>query len=85
MGFAGFAPLAPTLIAVGGHLDPCRPEGLLLAKRLAEAGRPATLLAYPRLPHGLASLTHLYPAGRRAVAQIGRAAAALVGAEPPAG
>jgi len=74
-------PLPPTLIAVGGHLDPCRPEGLLLATRLAGAGKPVTLLTYPRLPHGFASLTHLYPAGRRAVAEIGRAAAELVGNE----
>ena len=36
-----------------------------------------TLLKYPRLPHGFASLTHLYPAGRRALAEIGSRTAEL--------
>ena len=71
--------MPPTLIAVGGHLDPCRPEGLRLAQRLADAGKPIMLLKYPRLPHGFASLTHLYPAGRRALAEIGSRTAELVG------
>ena len=73
------APLPPTLIVVGGHLDPCRPEGLRLAQRLREANMPVTLLAYPRLPHGFASLTHLSVASRRAVAEIGRLTAELIG------
>jgi acetyl esterase len=68
---ADLAPLPPTLIAVGGHLDPCRPEGRRLAERLRAAGMPLTLLEYPRLPHGFASLTHLSVASRRAVAEIG--------------
>jgi acetyl esterase len=73
------APLPPTLIVVGGHLDPCRPEGLRLAARLQEAKMPVTLLEYPRLPHGFASLTHLSVASRRAVAEIGRRTAELAG------
>jgi acetyl esterase len=71
------APLPPTLIVVGGHLDPCRPEGLRLAERLREAKTPVTLLQYPRLPHGFASLTHLSAASRRAVAEIGTAMTAI--------
>ncbi len=71
------APLPPTLIAVGGQLDPCRPEGLRLAARLREANMPVRLLEYPRLPHGFASLTHLSAASRRAVAEIGQRAAEL--------
>lgn len=66
-------PLPPTLIAVGGHLDPCRPEGLRLAERLGEAEMPVRLLVYPRLTHGFASLTPLSAASRRAVAEIGAA------------
>jgi len=71
------APLPPTLVVVGGHFDPCRPEGLRLAGRLREANKPVTLLEYPRLPHGFASLTHLSAASRRAVAEIGRRTAEL--------
>jgi acetyl esterase len=71
------ATLPPTLIAVGGHLDPCRPEGLRLAGRLREAEMPVTLLQYPRLPHGFASLTHLSAASRRAVAELAAAMKAI--------
>ena len=71
------APLPPTLIVVGGHLDPCRPEGRRLAARLREAKMPVTLLEYPRLPHGFASLTHLSAAARCAVGEIGRRTAEL--------
>jgi acetyl esterase len=72
-------PLPPTLIAVGGQLDPCRPEGLRLAERLRQAKMPVTLLQYPRLPHGFASMTYVSVASRRAVAEIGVAMKALGG------
>lgn len=67
----GLAPLPPTLIAVGGPLDPCRPDARRLAARLRQAGKLTALLEYPRLPHGFASFTHLSAAARFAVAQIG--------------
>jgi acetyl esterase len=70
-------PLPPTLMVVGGHLDPCRPEGLRLAARLRDANMRVALLQYPRLPHGFASLTHLSAASRRAMAEIGREARRL--------
>jgi len=73
------APLPPTLIVIGGHLDPCRPEGLRLAARLQGANQALKLLQYARLPHGFASLTHLSAASRRAVAEIGREMRLLVG------
>ena len=73
------APLPPTLIVVGGQLDPCRPEGLRLATRLREANMPVELLSFPRLAHGFASLTHLSAASRRAVGEIGRAVRSLLG------
>jgi acetyl esterase/lipase len=72
------APLPPTLIATGGALDPCRPDGRRLAARLRAAGKPVTLLEYPGLMHGFGSLTHISPASRRAMAQIGEATARLV-------
>ena len=72
------APLPPTLIATGGALDPCRPDGRRLAARLRAAGKPITLLEYPGLMHGFGSLTHISPASRRALAQIGEATARLV-------
>ena len=71
--------MPPTLIAVGGPLDPCRPEGLRLAARLRDAKMPVTMLDYPRLPHGFGSLTQLSAASRRAVAEIGRQLAILKG------
>ena len=72
------APLPPTLIATGGALDPCRPDGRRLTARLRTAGKPVTLLEYPGLMHGFGSLTHISPASRRAMAQIGEATARLV-------
>jgi acetyl esterase len=74
--------MPPTLIAAGGHLDPCRPDARRLAERLRAAGRPVTLLEYPRLPHGFGSITHLSVAARRAMAEIGVAARALADREP---
>jgi acetyl esterase len=71
------SPLPPTLIATGGALDPCRPDGRKLAARLQGAGKPVTLLEFPRLPHGFASLTAVSLAARRAVGEIGEAMARL--------
>jgi acetyl esterase len=67
----------PTVLAVGGPLDPCRPDGLAFAARLRDVGKPVTLLEYRRLPHAFASITHVSPTARNAVTEIGRAAAAL--------
>ena len=65
--------MPPTVIATGGHLDPCRPDARRLAERLREAGRPTTQLDYPRLPHGFGSITHVSAASRRAMTEIGAA------------
>lgn len=73
----GLDPLPPMLIVVGGPLDPCRADAMRLAARMREAAKPMTLLEFPRLPHGFASLTHLSRASQRAVTQIGRAAAVM--------
>jgi acetyl esterase len=74
--------LPPTLLAVGGPLDPTRPDGVRFTARLRAAGKPVTLLEYAALPHAFASLTHISPIARRAVEAMGEAAAAMVAAAP---
>jgi acetyl esterase len=71
------APL-PTLIARGGHLDPCGPDGGALADHLRSLGARVEDRVYPGLPHGFANLTHTSAAARRAVEEIGMLAAQLV-------
>lgn len=73
--------IPPTIIAAGGHLDPCRPDARRFAERLRAAGRPVALVEHPRLPHGFGSITHVSLAARRATAEVGAAAKALADGE----
>ena len=52
---ADLAPV-PTVIAVGGPLDPCRGHALKLIDSLKAAQRPVTWLEFPSLAHGFGSL-----------------------------
>jgi acetyl esterase/lipase len=61
----------PALV-ISGTADPLKCDARYLAAQLS-----AQLLEYPRMPHGFFSLSRLFPAARRAVADIG-AWAALV-------
>lgn len=70
------APL-PTVIARGGHLDPCGPDGGALAERLRALGAKVEDRVYPGLLHGFANLTHASAASRNAVEEIGRLAGEL--------
>ena len=65
----------PSVIAVGGALDPCKADAVELAALLRGAGREVIWRDYPTLIHGFGNLTHVSEAARRAVAEIG----ALVG------
>ena len=65
------APL-PTVIAAGGHLDPCAPDTHACAERLRSLGAPVVVRTYPGQIHGFANLTHTSAAARRAVDEIGR-------------
>ena len=65
------APL-PTVIAAGGHLDPCAPDTHACAERLRSLGAPVVVRTYAGQIHGFANLTHTSAAARRAVDEIGR-------------
>lgn len=65
------APL-PTVIAAGGHLDPCAPDAHACAERLRSLGAPVVVRTYAGQIHGFANLTHTSAAARRAIDEIGR-------------
>ena len=67
----------PTLIATGGLLDPCRGHAVAMLQALNASGRAVEWLDYPPLVHGFGSLTHLSPAARRALEEIGERAGRL--------
>jgi acetyl esterase len=69
----GGAPPPPTLITVGGVLDPVRPDVLVYAQALAAADAKVTLFEQPRLPHGFGNLTHASEDARRALFEMGQA------------
>lgn len=73
---------APTVIAVGGLLDPVRADALVLAAQLERAGVNVALREYPTLIHGFGNLTHASGAARRAVAEVGRLVGDLVAQGP---
>ncbi|MES2034007.1 MAG: alpha/beta hydrolase fold domain-containing protein, partial [Pseudomonadota bacterium] len=60
-----------TLIVAGGQLDPCRPDAVVYARRLREAGVPVEERYYAAEPHGFINLTHVSPSARTAVTEIG--------------
>lgn len=71
-------PPPPTLIAMGGALDPVRPDAEAYARKIEAAGVRPVILEYPLLPHGFANLTHVSAASRKAMTQIGEAAGSLL-------
>lgn len=74
-------PPPPTLIAMGGALDPVRPDAEAYARKIEAAGAAPVILEYPPLPHGFANLTHVSAASRKAMAEIGEAAGKLLRGE----
>ena len=61
----------PTLLVVGGPLDPCRPDALTYAQELTAAGVAFEERYYTAQPHGFINLTHVSAPAREAVAEIG--------------
>jgi acetyl esterase len=64
--------LPPALILVGGY-DVLHDDGITYAKRLMEAGVPATLIEYAGLSHGFINMAAMLPGGRLALNQVGAA------------
>lgn len=72
--------LPPALILVGGY-DVLRDDGVSYAKRLIEAGVPATLVEYAGLSHGFINMAAALPGGRLALNQVGSALRIALGTE----
>ena len=64
--------LPPALILVGGY-DALRDDGVAYAKRLIQAGVPATLVEYSGLSHGFINMAATLSGGRLALNQVGAA------------
>lgn len=75
---ADVAGTPPTVLVAGGQLDPCRPDALVYAGRLAEAGVSLEQRYFAAEPHGFINLTHVSKPAREAVAQIGEMAGRLL-------
>jgi len=60
---------APTLILAGGA-DPLRIDARALHERLEAHGHEATVIAYPRMPHGFFSMGRLTRAAETAIADV---------------
>jgi acetyl esterase len=75
---ADFPTAPPTLVITGGALDPIRPDARRYADDLEAAGVIVQRLEYPALPHGFGSFSHLLPASRRALAEIGALAGRMM-------
>jgi acetyl esterase len=63
------AGVAPALVQTAGH-DPLRSEGEAYAARLADAGVPVTLTAYPTMIHGFLRMPALAPEALDGLAEI---------------
>jgi acetyl esterase len=61
----------PTLLLVGGPLDPVRPDVERYAEALAANGTPLIVRRHDALPHGFGNLTHLSAQARDAIADAG--------------
>ena len=79
---ADLPPAPPTLVVTGGALDPIRPDARAYAEQLRAAGVSLTVREYPTLPHGFGSFSHLFPASRAALAEIGALAGAMLNTSP---
>lgn len=75
---AGESGAPPTVITVGGAMDPVRPDVLAYAEGLRKAGVPAEVFTHGLLPHGFGNLTHVSADARLAMTEIGQAAARLL-------
>ncbi len=68
----------PTLLLVGGPLDPVRPDVERYGQALAAAGIPVIVRRHDALPHGFGNLTHLSAQAREAIADAGEQLRILV-------
>jgi len=68
----------PSVIAVGGALDPCRADAVALAELLRADGREVIWRDYPGLIHAFGNLTAVSEAARRAVAEVGEVMGGLM-------
>jgi acetyl esterase len=78
---ADLPPAPPTLVVTGGLMDPIRPDARAYAEALRAAGVAVVTREYPALPHGFGSASHLFPASRAALAEIGQLAGQLLRSE----
>jgi acetyl esterase len=65
------ADVPATVLISGGALDPVRPDAVVLAGRLAEAGVACDMQDYGVQPHGFLNLTHVSPIAREAAKKAG--------------
>jgi acetyl esterase/lipase len=75
-----FAGLPPTTVVVG-EFDPLRDEGLEYARRLQDAGVPATVIDVPGLIHHALMVPKAIDLGRVAVERVAAALAAALGTD----
>lgn len=61
----------PTLLLVGGPLDPVRPDVERYAQALEAIGTPLIVRRHDALPHGFGNLTHVSAQARDALADAG--------------
>lgn len=68
----------PTLLLVGGPLDPVRPDVERYAQALEAIGAPLVFRRHNALPHGFGNLTHVSAEARDAIADAGEQLKVLV-------
>ncbi len=71
----------PTLIVLGGVMDPVSPDAKLYAQKIRAQGVKVVMREYPLLPHGWANLTHVSSIARKAVTETAELAGALIRGE----
>jgi acetyl esterase len=81
---AEYASLPSAVIAVGGAMDPVRPDVMAFAHALRSAGVSVELFHSPGMPHGFGNLTHLAPAARDAIQRFGASLGRIMGRSSPA-
>lgn len=74
-------PPPPTLIVLGGPMDPVRPDAKRYAAKIQAQGTPVVMREYPLLPHGWANMTHVSSIARKAVTETATLAGALIRGE----
>ncbi|KAI9015390.1 alpha/beta hydrolase fold-3 [Hyaloraphidium curvatum] len=69
----------PPAVVVLAECDPVRPQGVMLAEALRDAGVPVDVFEAPTLPHGFFGLEELFPEAEGAMTFAGKRLAEVLG------